>query len=153
MKIRKPKTKVGRSAVQILTSCVDIALSLVIFFVVTLPALLESGIFVKSPGVALMGGADPGDDVKVSLYLMALPNGEVAYELNKEIVQREELEGYMEALLARSADKIVMVRADGAVSHGQVIYVLDLAKMKGAGSLALLKGKPLPEETATEGGK
>ncbi|MBN2380882.1 biopolymer transporter ExbD [candidate division WOR-3 bacterium] len=146
MKIRRLKGKEKRTSEAQVTSLVDIALSLVIFFIVTLPALLESGIFVKAPGVQNVGGSDPGDDVKVSIYIRAMPDGQTIYELNKEIVDIDELDGYVEALLARSADRIVMVRADGAVSHGDVVRVLDIARQKDANSLALLRGKPLEEE-------
>lgn len=145
MRIRKPKKKFTSSGEANVTSLVDIALSLVIFFIITLPALLESGIFVKAPGVTQVGGDDPGDDVKVSIYLRALPDGEVVYELNKEVIEKDELPGLMEALLLRSADRIVMIRADGSVSHGEVVEVLDWAKLKGANSLALLRGKPIEE--------
>jgi len=145
MKIRKPKKRASQTGEANVTSLVDIALSLVIFFIVTLPALLESGIFVRAPGVQNVGGQDPGDDVKVSIYIRSLPGDQIVYELNKEPVERIELPGLMEALLARSADKIVMIRADGAVSHGHVVDVLDLAKRKEAASLALLRGKPIEE--------
>ncbi|MBD3284989.1 hypothetical protein GF359_01310 [candidate division WOR-3 bacterium] len=145
MRIRKPSRRVIKSGEANVTSLVDIALSLVIFFIVTLPALLESGIFVRAPGVTNVGASDPADDVKVSIYMRHLPGDQIVYELNKEPVERVELPGLMEALLARSADKIVMVRADGAVSHGRVVDVLDLAKQKEAQSLALLRGKPIEE--------
>jgi biopolymer transport protein ExbD len=141
MKIRKPKKKEHPSGEAQVTSLVDIALSLVIFFIVTLPALLESGIFVKAPGVTQLGGGEQGDEFKVAIYLKA----DGTYFLNDEPIQKEKLGPLIELLLQRSVEKMVVVRADGAVSHGDVVEILDLAKEKKALKLALLRGKPMVE--------
>ena len=45
----------------ILNSLVDIALSLVIGFIVTIPLFFESGIFVNTPGVAKASAGDVSD--------------------------------------------------------------------------------------------
>lgn len=141
MKVRRPSKKEHPKGQAQITSLVDIALSLVIFFIVTLPALLESGIFVKAPGVAQVGGNDPGDEFKVAIYIKN--NG--VYLLNDEPVEKEKIGPLIELLLQRSLDKMVIVRADGAVSHGDVVEMLDLAKEKKAAKLALLRGVPLEE--------
>lgn len=141
MKIRKPSRKAHPSGEAQITSLVDIALSLVIFFIVTLPALLESGIFVKAPGVREVGGAESVDEFKVAIYLRA----DGTYLLNDEPIQKEKLGPLIELLLQRSVEKMVVVRADGAVSHGNVVEILDLAKEKKALKLALLRGKPMEE--------
>jgi biopolymer transport protein ExbD len=143
MKVRKVEKKSHPQGEANVTSLVDIALSLVIFFIVTLPALLESGIFVKAPGVTNVTGQQAGDDVKVSIYVRELADGSVQYELNKEPMEFDKLGPLVEALLDRSAEKTVVIRADGGVSHGSVVKVLDLAKRKNAAKLALLPGKPL----------
>jgi biopolymer transport protein ExbD len=141
MKIRKPSRKSHPSGEAQITSLIDIALSLVIFFIVTLPALLESGIFVKAPGIENVGGADQADEFKVTIYLRA----DGVYLLNEEPVEKEQLGPLIELLLQRSVDKMVIIRADGAVSHGDVVEILDLAKEKKAVKLALLRGKELEE--------
>jgi biopolymer transport protein ExbD len=141
MRIRKPSRKAHRSGEAQITSLVDIALSLVIFFIVTLPALLESGIFVKAPGVISGGVTDQSDEFKVAIYLRA----DGTYLLNEEPIEKEQIGPLIELLLQRSVDKMVVVRADGRVSHGDVVEILDLAKEKKAIKLALLRGKPLEE--------
>lgn len=141
MKIRKPSRKSHPSGEAQITSLIDIALSLVIFFIVTLPALLESGIFVRAPGVTEVDGVDQGDEFKVAIYLRA----DGLYLLNDEPVEKEQLGPLIELLLQRSVDKMVIIRADGAVSHGDVVEILDLAKEKKAAKLALLRGKELEE--------
>lgn len=141
MKLRKPSKKEHPSGEAQITSLIDVALSLVIFFIVTLPALLESGIFVKAPGVTPVGGNEQGDEFKVSIYIRE----DGTYLLNEEPVDKQQMGTLMELLLQRSVEKLVIVRADGAVEHGRVVEVLDMAKEKKAEKLALLRGKPLEE--------
>jgi biopolymer transport protein ExbD len=119
-----------------LNSLVDIALSLVIGFIVTIPLFFESGIFVNTPGVAKAGASDVSD-IKVNIHL--LDDGSIL--LNEEIVSYERLAELLPELLARSAARKVIVSTDANVRYEQVIAVLDLAKQKGAGQLALLRSK------------
>jgi biopolymer transport protein ExbD len=120
----------------ILNSLVDIALSLVIGFIVTIPLFFESGIFVNTPGVAKAGASDVSD-IKVNIHL--LDDGSIL--LNEEIVSYERLAELLPELLARSVARKVIVSTDANVRYEQVITVLDLAKQKGAGQLALLRSK------------
>ncbi|MGQ9533741.1 MAG: ExbD/TolR family protein [bacterium] len=118
----------------ILNSLVDIALSLVIGFIVAMPLFFESGIFVNAPGVA-SGAAAEVSDIKVNIHL--LHDGGIL--LNEEPVSYEKLEELLSQLLARSLEKKVIVSADTEVTYERVIQILDLAKQKGAGELALLR--------------
>jgi biopolymer transport protein ExbD len=120
----------------ILNSLVDIALSLVIGFIVTIPLFFESGIFVNTPGVA-KAGANDVSDIKVNIHL--LDDGSIL--LNEEIVSYERLAELLPELLARSVARKVIVSTDANVRYEQVIAILDLAKQKGAGQLALLRSK------------
>lgn len=145
MRLSKVSRKGHKRGSANITSLVDIALSLLIFFIVTLPALLESGIFVKAPGVKQVGGSDPGDEFKVAIRLRIIDDS-TYYFLNDEPIDKKDMGPLIEALLQRSTEKLVVVRADGAVTHAEVVEMLDLAKQKKAKRLALLRGKPLPEE-------
>lgn len=120
----------------ILNSLVDIALSLVIGFIVAIPLFFESGIFVNTPGVAA-GGATEVSDIKVNIHL--LNDGGIL--LNEEQVTYEKLEELLPQLLARSLEKRVIVSTDSEVTYERVIQILDLAKQKGAGELALLRSR------------
>jgi len=123
----------------IITSLVDIALCLVLGFMVSMPAFIESGIFVtpsvltKSAGAA--GDAQPGDDIKVSIYL---PDDSRIF-LNEDVVSQEELIADLPNLLARSVDRKVIVGTGPDVTYDRVIKVLDWAKQAGAEKLALLR--------------
>jgi biopolymer transport protein ExbD len=120
----------------ILNSLVDIALSLVIGFIVTIPLFFESGIFVNAPGVAKAGASDVSD-IKVNIHL--LDDGSIL--LNEEIVSYERLADLLPELLARSVERKVIVSTEANVRYEQVVAVLDLAKQKGAGQLALLRSR------------
>jgi len=120
----------------ILNSLVDIALSLVIGFIVTIPLFFESGIFVNTPGVAKASGGDVSD-IKVNIHL--LDNG--AIMLNEETVSYQRLEELLPELLARSVARKVIVSTEQNVKYERVVQILDLAKQKGAGELALLRSR------------
>ncbi len=120
----------------ILNSLVDIALSLVIGFIVAIPLFFESGIFVNAPGVA-SGSAAEVSDIKVNIHLLS--DGGIL--LNEELVSYEKLEELLPQLLARSLEKRVIISTDSEVTYERVIQILDLAKQKGAGELALLRSR------------
>jgi biopolymer transport protein ExbD len=125
----------------ILNSLVDIALSLVIGFIVTIPLFFESGIFVNAPGVAQAAAGDVSD-IKVNIHI--LDDGTLL--LNEELVTYERLEELLPELLARSVQRRVIISTDPGVTEGQVVQILDLAKQKGAGELALLRSRRASEE-------
>lgn len=118
----------------ILNSLVDIALSLVIGFIVSIPLFFESGIFVNAPGVA-KGVSGDVSDVKVNIHL--LDDGGIL--LNEELVDYETLVVLLPELLARSVERKVIVSTEPQVIYERVVQILDLAKQQGAGELALLR--------------
>jgi biopolymer transport protein ExbD len=120
----------------ILTSLVDIALSLVIGFIVALPFFFETGIFVSTPSVTKASGGE-ASDIKVNIHLKN--DGRIL--LNEEVVSLEKLETLLPQLLARSLEKKVIVSAEKGIRYEKVVTILDLAKRAGAGQLCLLKTK------------
>jgi biopolymer transport protein ExbD len=119
----------------ILTSLVDVALSLVIGFMVAMPLFFETGIFVSAPGVARAGKSDPGSDIKANVFLTN--DGRIL--LNESEVSFENLTEVLPKLLERSVEKRVVVATDELVKYDRVMQVLDLAKQSGAADLALLR--------------
>ena len=123
-----------RSDALILTSLVDIALSLVIGFIVALPFFFESGIFVSQPGVAkAVKGQE--SDVKVNIFLTN--DGKII--LNERAVPKDVLADLLPRLLARSVTKRVIISSEDRVRYDDVVQVLDLAKQSGAADLCLLR--------------
>jgi len=118
----------------IITSLVDIALCLVIGFIVALPFFFESGIFVSTPKVTKTTTAVVSD-VKVNIFLTR--DGGVF--LNEEKVEIKKLEEFLPLLLARSLEKKVIISAEPGVKYDKVVGILDMAKRLGAKELCLLK--------------
>ncbi len=125
------------------TSLTDIALSLVIFFIVTLPAFFESGIFVKAPAAkTVRGKKNPGTEFKVFIYL----KNDGTTVLNDKVYAKGDSVGLLiEELLKRSPSKLAIIRADGGVDHVEVVKMMDLVKQKGAIRIALLRGAQYKE--------
>ena len=119
----------------ILTSLVDIALCLVIGFMIAMPLFFETGIFVSAPGVARAGQGEQGSDIKANVYL----RNDGRTMLNETEVTLDQLADLLPKLLDRSVEKRVVVATDDEVVYDRVMKVLDLAKQSGAADLALLR--------------
>ncbi|MGQ9707656.1 MAG: ExbD/TolR family protein [bacterium] len=123
----------------ILNSLVDVALSLVIAFMVSMPLFFESGIFVSAPGAVRAGANEPGSDIKANVYLTN--DGRIL--LNEAQVSFENLSELLPRLLQRSVERRVIVSAEDQVKYERVMQVLDLAKQSGAADLSLLRTRRL----------
>ena len=124
----------------ILTSLVDIALCLVLGFLVAMPLFFETGIFVSAPGVARAGTGEQGTDVKANIFLT--DDGRIL--LNESEVSVAQLSDLLPKLLDRSRERRVVVATDDNVVYDRVMKVLDLAKQSGAADLALLRKRRVP---------
>ena len=118
----------------ILTSIVDIALSLVIGFIVAIPFFFESGIFVSQPSV-VKAEAGQESDVKVNIFLTN--DGKII--LNERTMTKQELTDLLPKLLARSMSKQVIIGSADRVRYDDVVQILDLAKQAGAANLCLVR--------------
>jgi len=115
------------------TPLVDISLVLVIIFMVTAPMVIQSGIIVNSSKVtAAHGKSTRSDSIQVKLTAKNI------YVNNKK-VSPEQFPSYIEAKLAKNKKKLIMLTSDRAVSHGRMVWVLDVSKMKGAKKLAIMR--------------
>jgi biopolymer transport protein ExbD len=120
-----------------LAPLVDISLSLVVIFIVSLPFILESGIFVSKGAVAkgVKTRSISQTDVKVNLYLRS--DGVIL--LNERPVPLGLLSDILPQLLERSLTKDVILSADSDVVYKSVIEVIDIAKNSGAKDIFILK--------------
>jgi biopolymer transport protein ExbD len=125
----------------IVNSLVDIALSLVIGFMVSMPLFFENGIFVSAPGVAQAGGAVPaGSDIKANVFLAN--DGRIL--LNEVPVTEESLKVLLPRLLDRSVARRVVISNENLVLYDAVIHVMDMAKQAGASDVAWLRTRTQP---------
>jgi biopolymer transport protein ExbD len=122
----------------ILNSLVDIALCLVIGFMIAMPLFFETGIFVSAPGVAKAAPDDPNvSDIKASVFLSN--DGRIL--LNDVEVTQERLTDLLPKLIERSPSRRVVISTGDQVSYARTMRVLDLAKQNGAADLALLRNR------------
>jgi biopolymer transport protein ExbD len=131
---RRAHRIVARSELN-LTSLVDIALSLVIGFIVSVPLFFETGIFVSAPGVTRADSGGEGSDIKANIYV----DNDGRILLNEAAVSYESLAELLPRLLERSVEKKVVVSSGDSVKYDLVVRVLDVAKQSGAADLALLR--------------
>lgn len=131
----RPTAELYRNSGLILNSLVDIALSLVIAFIVSMPIFFESGIFVSAPGAVLAAGNEPGSDIKANIFITN--DGRII--LNEAQVSFENLSELLPRLLQRSVERRVIIAAEEQVKYDRVMKILDLAKQCGAADIALLR--------------
>jgi biopolymer transport protein ExbD len=120
-----------------ITPMINVALLLVLFFMMTAPAIFMSGISVKNP--TLIKGSTASDDteLKVNVYI----DSKNRLHLNEQLIKWEEFPDRVAELLGRSVSRIVVVSAYPSVPIQEVVTVMDISKQKGALKLVLLRRK------------
>lgn len=113
-----------------ITPLTDVMLVLLIIFMVTAPLLLQTGMPVKLPKAS-------STEYSQSRGVVVSVSKEGNIFLNDKKIEPVNLKTRIFALLKRSADKSVIVKADEGVKHGIVVTVLDAAKQAGAQKLAI----------------
>jgi biopolymer transport protein ExbD len=110
---------------------IDIALILLIIFMVITPFLVQSQIQVNLPKAAT--GTKGADEEVLKVQIGA--DGEIAVDGKKVKFQRLEKELILR--FAKSYKKTVLVEADKSVAVEKVVTVLDIAKKLGAGKIGI----------------
>ena len=120
-----------------ITPLADVTTTLIVVFLITMPALLWNGIQVNS--------AEAGSEQAVVTPTESTEDGlltvVVALEgisLNGTPMDPEKLEAELTIRLAERSDKTVVIVPHDDVILGTVVEVLDIAKASGADNLAML---------------
>jgi biopolymer transport protein ExbD len=117
-----------------ITPLTDVFLVLLIIFMVTSSVIANTGKNVKLPE-AQEASATPPQAVNVTIAA----DGSV--QVDGAAVTRETLRGAIEAALAKSEEKQVILRGDGEIPYKDAVYVLDQAQLAGAEGFALATSK------------
>jgi biopolymer transport protein ExbD len=120
-----------------ITPMINVALLLVLFFMMAAPTIFMSGINVKNPALVKGGQASEDTEIKVNVYI----DSKNRLYLNDKLIEREEFSGKVAELLGRSVSRIVVVSAYPSIPIQEVVTVLDIAKQNGALKLVLLRRK------------
>jgi biopolymer transport protein ExbD len=114
-----------------LTSMVDVVFLLLIFFMISTTFVEAPGIDVKLPESSSQVTDQKVREVKV--YLSR--SGEIS--LGKERVTRKELESRLRSYGSQAKGMTFVLLADRDARHGEVVRLMDLAKIHGFGKLAI----------------
>jgi biopolymer transport protein ExbD len=112
-----------------ITPLTDIFLVLLIIFMITSSAIVESGGRVNLPSAVKTQSEPRGATVTIT------PNREIY--VNQKKVTEANLENSLREVLNTSPDKIVILRGDRDVLLGQVVKVLSIVKKAGASEIAI----------------
>ncbi|MEK6646149.1 MAG: biopolymer transporter ExbD [Candidatus Firestonebacteria bacterium] len=116
-----------------ITPLTDIALVLLVIFMVTTPLILQAGIKVKLPKSTT---AEIGAEKSINVSITA--EGKV-YINNREIIG--DVIAQLKNALSYTSEKVIVLNADKIVPHGKVVEILDAAKKSGALKLVIATEK------------
>jgi len=117
-----------------ITPLTDVFLVLLIIFMVTSSVIANTGKNVKLPE-AQQTSSTPPKAVNVTIAA----DGTV--QVDGAAVARDALRGAIEAALAKTEEKQVILRGDGEIPYKDAVYVLDQAQLAGAEGFALATTK------------
>lgn len=122
----------GRTIAEMnLVPLIDVALILVIIFMVLTPIIVQSQLTVKLPKAQTGTPSDSQSTVNVEIAR----TGQLVVEGHP--VAWENLERELTLRMAKSAQKTLLVQADRTVPVEKVVAVLDAAKKLGVGKLGI----------------
>lgn len=135
MKSKLQNTDTGLNDIN-LTSLIDVALVLVVIFMVMTPMIMQSSITVSTPKVGQAAAGSPDQtELRAELYLQQ--DGGVL--INSVPVVPAAMADSLRMLLAMSKKKLVVISADEQVVHDRVVAALDAARQAGAKELSIVK--------------
>jgi biopolymer transport protein ExbD len=117
-----------------ITPLTDVFLVLLIIFMVTSSVIANTGKNVKLPE-AQQASATPPKAVNVTI------STDGSIQVDGAAVRRDALRAALEAALAKSEEKQVILRGDKDIVYGEAVYVLDQAQLAGAEGFALATTK------------
>ncbi len=135
MKSKLQSTASGLNDIN-LTSLIDVALVLVVIFMVMTPMIMQSSITVSTPKVGQAAAGSPDQtELRAELYLQQ--DGGIL--INSVPVAAAAMTDSLRMLLALSKKKLVVISADEQVIHDRVVAALDAARQAGAKELSIVK--------------
>jgi biopolymer transport protein ExbD len=117
-----------------ITPLTDVFLVLLIIFMVTSSVIANTGKNVKLPE-AQQTSSTPPKAVNVTI------STDGTIQVDGAAVRRDALRAALEAALAKSEEKQVILRGDKDIVYGEAVYVLDQAQLAGAEGFALATTK------------
>ena len=117
-----------------MTPLIDVSLVLVVILMVATPMAFQSGIAVQSANRAGRKAVEQTKSDRIELAVKA--DGTVV--VNRRTVARDSLAFALRPLLELSPNRLVVLRCDDTVPHGNFVSVLDEARQLGAAKIAVV---------------
>src|SRR5262245_60040276 len=117
-----------------MTPLIDVSLVLVVILMVATPLAFQSSIGVNTAAKTGSKAIEAARSARIELFVHA--DGTVG--VNRMIVPRSALHATLQPLLDQSSTRMVVVKCDDDVSHGDFVGVLDEAKSLGALGIAVV---------------
>ncbi|MBD1905540.1 biopolymer transporter ExbD [Funiculus sociatus GB2-A5] len=115
---------------------IDVIFAILTFFIMSTLFLTRSqGLPVNLPQ-ATTAKAQPSTQITVTIS----PQGQIA--LNRNSIPIEALQGEVRQLIPQNQEALVIVNADAAVDHGQVVAVMDQLRQIPGAKLAIATQRP-----------
>ena len=131
---RRPSKTTEVIAEPNMTPLIDVSLVLVVILMVATPLAFQSSIAVNTASKAGKSAAEAARTERIELVV----HGDGTIGVNRLVVPREALSVTLRPLIEKSATRMVVVRCDDAVPHGEFVGVLDEAKTLGAARIAVV---------------
>lgn len=128
-----------------ITPLVDVALVMLIIFMIVAPFAIKAGINVlQSKAGAKVGKVAITEAIQVKL------DKENKITIGKEVTDFEHFSAMISSALASNAEKMVILTADDENKVGQTVRLLDESKQAGAQKIAIMKNVWQPSAVKAE---
>jgi len=115
---------------------IDVIFAILAFFIMSTLFLTRSeGLSVNLPQ-SQTAKVQPSSPITVTIS----SQGQIA--LNRKSIQLEALDGQVQQMITPNQEALVVVNADKAVSHGQVVAVMDVLRRVPGAKLAIATQRP-----------
>jgi biopolymer transport protein ExbD len=121
-----------------ITPLTDIFLVLLIIFMISSSAMLESGMQVKLP-TAKSAGLSQTQNGK-PIYITIAKDGKIL--INERQAPEENLKAVLKEELSKSTEKTVVIRGDESIFLGKAVKIMDAARGAGAEKIAIATQPP-----------
>ena len=132
-KKRTPITEIN------ITPLADVCTTLTIVFMITLPAMMWTGIMISSTKAITSAEVEQRERLPEVRDICKIDLTRSGIYINDVLVRDEHLQEELERLISQMENKTVIITSDAEVLFGKVVEVFDTAKQSGAEKLSLLK--------------
>ena len=117
-----------------MTPLIDVSLVLVVILLVATPLAFQSGIAVRNASSSGQRASEIAPSERIEVSILSADSVRV----NRQVVRRAGFGAALAPLVRSSTSRMVVVRCNDGVPHGEFVSVLDEAKQVGAGQIALV---------------